>query len=821
MNNYSTKLDTSPYTSSNSYQYPTEKIMRVALRDKGDQSVGLVQTNPNDVQFTTVEHTLIADTRDCVGTKSLIDAQIIAESNGVRNGAYGTILNTSGAGISPIVITFNSVTSLKNGDTVEIKGIQGNTNANGKVVINNVTITSDPEGTAEIAGIGNGPYLGSGEWKRIPDPGYPILSDNLSIIENNKMIVNISRPLKNVRTLSLYHIVIPRDIIPLYVYFSDFINISTTYQNVVYQGTTETNYTTFIPEEKDYTESRLLGFFSSPLDLFRAYRNGSMSMPDQITPPPMNLWNPPLGSWPDGQPIPYPFQTVPTYKSNTFNVVGEIGDFYVILAGYGVYDLLDWSTYGSDNPNTDALITSIMRKLLLILLTPKQSYRNVDYITLILNSNTISNNVYPYGYGDFQRFIPGPGYQQTYQPGTNDLFPGNPTVSSTDSPIPFPNFRGNVCGPYNSPGDPFQKTGIRTLVQDLYLNGDLNNLFGDPIISPYVPVENIASDSTYGLNFLSLVEVNLGNITTTTNLNILNAYRITPNGFGAVNVRASGNNIYYNNIYNKNSGFGAGGQGPSTIGVPNSWVDHGIYADTGTFSDPIAQAPNGPNISPDTSSAINTGNGVPEITHRNSYNDLGPENGSFVPKILKYIDYVVNDVPDTDLIIKIDEVENLRYQSTNTSNNSAILDVPIRLNIGSTNGTEQYIESIQSLVAGASSYWEQRYMVPKQKLDKLHLSFYSYNGTPIPLEKMLQERRSLEQSRLINKIIGNLDIVNPFNITYLFDPTNPQLIGRMKRYIQIIFKINCYEGSSPGIEEDSYQGLAPYTNFNSPSNYGI
>jgi hypothetical protein len=800
------------YVNNNSFQYPNNKI-KVGLRDRTDQSSGLVQTPINDVQFTTVEYTVIADTRDCIGTQSLLDAQSVARLNGVRDAAAGTITHTTGAGVSPIVVTFNSVAELKNGDTILIRGVQGNTNANGKVSISNINITTN---TAEIPGIGNGAYLGGGEWLRTADAGYPILTDNVSFIEGNRMIVNLNRPLKNLRTLSLYHIVIPRDIIPLQVYMSDFIPVSTTYVDKIYVGNTETNYTTFIKEEVDYTTERLLGFFSSPLDLFRAYRSGSMSMPDQVTPPPLTLWNPPIGNWPGGQPISYPYQTVPTYKSGEFSVVGQVGTFYVILSGYGVYDLLDWSVFGSGNPTTDALITSIMRKLLLILIAPKQSYRNVDYVTLIINSNTISNNVYPYGFGSFQRFICGGNCAGNYQPGTNLTFPGNPSVASTDSPIPFPNFRGNVLGPYSAPGDHFQKIGIRTLVQDLFLNGDLNNLFGDPIINPSVPTENIPDDKSYGLNFLSLVEVNLGNITTTTNLNILNAGRINPNGFGAVTVRANGNGNYYTNVYNST----AGGQGPSALGTPSAWTNNGIYSTQGSFTDPIAQGPAGPNLVPSTASALNTGTSESDIFYRTAYDDLGPGNGIFVPNILKYINYVVNDVPDTDLIIKIEEVNNLRFQSTNSFNNDAIIDTPIRLNIGSTNGTEQYIESIQSLVAGASSYWEQRYMNPKARLEKLHMSLYSYNGFPIPLERMLQERRSLELSRLINTIVDELEIANPFDITYLFDPANPQLIGRMKRYMQIIFKINCYEGTSAGIEEDSVQGLAPYYNLNDTANYG-
>jgi hypothetical protein len=45
-------------------------------------------------------------------------------------------------------------------------------------------------------------------------------------------------------------------------------------------------------------------------------------------------------------------------------------------------------------------------------------------------------------------------------------------------------------------------------------------------------------DSSFGLNINSIININLENVMTTTNLNILNAMRIVPNGFGALSVRA-------------------------------------------------------------------------------------------------------------------------------------------------------------------------------------------------------------------------------------------------------------------------------------------
>lgn len=800
--------------------YPNNNMPKIGLRDKWDQSSGLTQVDPNTVQFSVMDYTITVDTRDCVGIQSLEDAQTVATFNGVRDGASGTVVGGTGLGVSPIVLTLNNVLELRNGDTVTINGVGGNTAANGTFIISSVTITVSPIGTISLnSSVGNGAYTSGGTWKRQADAAYP-KNDNFSIIKGNEIIVNLQTPLKDVRTLALYNINIPRDIIPLTVYIQDFITVSTSLTDVTYTGLTETNWTTFIPQEEEYMNERTLGFYSSPLDLWRSYIRGSMSMPDQITPPPLQLWNPPLGAWPN-QPVPYPYQTVPTYKTNEFTVSGQTGFFYLVLAGYGVYDLLDWSAQ-TGNPASDAITTSLMRKLLLFLITPKQSYRNQDYIDLIINCNTVTagNLVYPFGYGDFQRFIPGPGYNQTYQPGTNLLNPGDPTVASADSPVPFPNFRGNVCGPYSSPGDRFQKNGVLTLIQDLYLNGDLSNLFGDPIVLPTVPTEAFQDDNSFGLNFLSLVEVSLGNIQTTTNLNILNALRIHSNGFGAATIRANGSGSYYTNVYN-NSGPGAGGQGPSNLGTPSAWVDHGIYATTvgGTLTDPIAQGPFGSNVTPPSADASYTGpNGVlPEIKHITSFYDMGPASGLLVSQLLKYIDYAVNDIPDTDIIIRILEAERtIRSQSTNSRNGDAMLDVPIRLNIGSANGTLQYIESIQSLVSVSSSYWEKRFKIPLGRLSQLHLTFFCYDGTPIPLEKMLQQRRSLELLRLTVKILNELDFeTNPFNMSYLFDPLNPQLIGRVKRYFQIIFKLGCYEGTNPGMNSSSYQGIPPFAPENS------
>jgi len=798
--------------------YPNDKINDIGLRDKTDQTTGLQQVNPYTLQKTLIEYTAVADTRDCVGVTSLADAQAYAVSIGIRAPASGSIVNTSGLGVEPIVVTFDSTLFLKNGDTVFIKGVTGNTAVNGQNVVNNIDYVTN---TATVNGVPNGYYSGgSGTWLRPADPGYPSINDTTSVISGNTMTVNLDRKLKDIKQIALSNITIPRDIIPLSVYIPDFISVSTNLQNVIYTGFTETNYTTYIPQEELYMTTRLLGFYTSPLDLYRSYINGAVSMQNQVTPPPLQLWNPPLGPWPL-QPISYPFQTVPTYVSNTFSVIGSTELCYLVLSGHGLYDLLDWTTL-TGFPATDSLNTSIIRKLLLLLITPKQSYNNQDYISLILNSNTVTPNnlIYPYGYGDFQRFLPGCGVQLNYQPGSSDG--ADPTVAGADWPVPFPSFRGNVWGPYNSPGDRFQKLSFQEVVQDLYLNGDLNNLQGNPIINPTVPTASIIDDPSYGLNFAAQVEVSLGNIAFTTNPNLLNAMRIVSNGFGAATIRANGSSTTYVQQF-----FNAGGQGPSSLDTPNAWVNNGIYPSnpTGTYNDPIAEGPNQTSITingtsgnlypePNNVDASYEGTTIPPIiTHRQAYFDLGANNGNLITQANNYIGYIATEIPDTDLIIKIEEADRSIFtQSTNSFNSAAILDVPIRLSIGSTSGTQKFIESIQNLIAGADSYWTNRYMNPISSFQKLHLSFYCYDGTPIPLEQMLQTRRTLELQRLTVEVINFLNIPSTiFNLTYLFDPLNPQLIGRVKTYFQIIFKAQCYLQSSPGLKPESYSGIAPYT----------
>ena len=118
--------------------YPNDQINNFGLRDKYDQGAGLVQVNPNEVQITALEHTLIVDTRDCIGERSLADTRAIFEARGGRAEAQGFITDVSGVGVNPIQITFDSVENIRNGDTVVIRGVTGNTNANGRRKVSNI-----------------------------------------------------------------------------------------------------------------------------------------------------------------------------------------------------------------------------------------------------------------------------------------------------------------------------------------------------------------------------------------------------------------------------------------------------------------------------------------------------------------------------------------------------------------------------------------------------------------------------------------------------------------------------------------------------------
>lgn len=900
-------------------------------QDKEDSASGL-QWEHKGKRIVERKNLVFCDSRDCIGTQSLRDSQLSYESRGGRGEISGSIRGAAG---TPIVVTVsgtlteNQPDSLRNGDKLFISKIFGNTAANGQWIIQNINYGA---GTFELDGtVSNGTYTGGGFYIKPADPGFPQVRDTDSKIVGNEMIVNLNKKIKVIKSLSLIHTIVPRDIIPLQVYIPDlnqksiFVDLSSvnnrdllaastgnvnvagtissldgvtipvsgtfllkdqtdpiengTYIrlfgndrispietgdsylevnnkiiNVLFGNTNAgqkfisnmptgivgtnpiyfnlfSNNDSYIPQEAFGLSQYSIGFYSTPLAIWRTYCEGAFSLPNVYTPPPLQLWNPDLDPA-NHQAAPYVYQTVPTYKSNDFNVIGESGVFHLMLSGHGVYDLNDW-TYLLNTSSRNIVVTKVMRYLLLFAICQFQTLNGVDYVELIINSEVTSNTTESdfYGYGDYQRFIPGPGLGMAYQPGTSDG--ADPTVADTDWPTPFPFFRGNVWGPYNAPGDRFQKLGLKDVVQDLYLNGDLANLFGTPIIKAELLPYNIPSDDTFGINFQALITVTFGNIDDSTNPNILNAMRIKPNGYGALSVRALGDGNVVSSVF-----LNSGGQGPDIYGVPTdgyvagssdvpqtggAWVETEVISggSGGEFTDELGA---GPSFAPDgsvtqmvaTTDASNPGDGsgTPDINRRVSYYDFGPNQGTFIGECSKYRSWVTKELPDTNLVMKIfQSLRDNKVQSTNDLSTDAIFTCPIRLNLGTTSGTFEYVENVESFLAYSQEFWTKRYYNPLQSLHDMKIRFYTYEGVEIPLEKMLQQRRNvafLQQFQTIfNGIDENLnDLFLKFifdkdkfleNLPNVFDPVNPKLLGREKRNISLVFNIQTYEYESPGL----------------------
>lgn len=745
--------------------------MASVLRDKADNFRGLSKKDTESRQVTTYQHIIQIDSRDCIGTESLACAKRTFEANGGRKEASGLIMSTTGLGVTPIKIgtTTPSVSGnqLKNGDIVLIYGVQGNTVVNNTWRISNLTIpdfTLPYTGSSfEINGIGNGNYAGGGTWTRLADTGYPITTTTSNLIIGNEMIISLQKRLKAIRSIALNVSVIPRDIIPIYCYYKDLYD--TTLDPIV--------YATYIPQEVKFMKLNSYGFYSTNLSVLRTY-DGAFTLPNQVTPSPLQLWDPLVGAWPN-QPVPYPYQTVPTYRSDTITISGI--DYYLVCSGYGVYDLNDWTASTRDDTET-------ARKALLLAIIRPQMYNGVDYTELIAACSTTSNGVSPFGYGQFQRFLCGPGLQLNYQPGTSDG--ANPTVAAIDWPIAFPNFKGNVWGPYDTPGDRFQKFGLRDTLQDLFLNGDLDNLFGIPIIKPDIQRQNLINDTDYGLNVKKCIEsVNFMNVSQSTNYNITNAMRLVQNGFGAVAVTAQGSgNPPYTSVYQS-----SGGIGPSSFGAPAAWSLTGIYG-APNLDDPNAVGPLSWNLLTNgTIPQTSVGNlpvGYPAqtaaISHRISWYDLGPSQGAFKSQMKSYMLYAIANLPATNLVIQAFQFpRDERVQSTNSEVGSSILNIPIRLLPDiSSDGGFQYVEGLLPLLSQTSDleYWGKRFLTPMASLDKISLKFYTYDGTPIPLERQLSYK----------------------NMCLCPCSSNLSSLLRSRREISLLFRAECYQYVNTGLD---------------------
>lgn len=740
--------------------------MASVLRDKSDNTRGLAKKDTETKQVTTYQHIIQIDSRDCVGIDSLACARKAFELNGGRKEASGLILSTTGLFISPIKIGTTTPqvlnNQLKNGDIITISNVQGNTVTNNTWKVNNLIIP-DPTlpyvgSSFEINGIGNGNYAGGGTWIRLADVGYPTITTTTNIITGNEMTIALQKRLKAIRSIALNVSVIPRDIIPIYCYYKDL------YNTILDPDI----YATYIPQESKFLKQNSYGFYSTDISILRTY-DGIFAIPNQVTSSPLTLWNPLIGLWPN-QPMPYPYQTVPTYRSG--NILINNLNYYLICSGYGVYDLNDW-TAGTQAD------TEIARKALLLAIIRPQTYNDMNYKDMIDNCSTTSNGIYPFGYGQFQRFLCGPGLQLNYQPGTSDN--ANPSVAEPDWPIAFPNFKGNVWGPYDTPGDRFQKFGLRDTLQDLFLNGDLDNLFGIPIINPNIQTSNLINDINYGLSSKKCTEsLNFMNFSQSTNYNILNAMRLVQNGFGAVNITAQGQgNPYYTNVYQN-----SGGIGPSSFGSPAAWSLSGVYG-LPNLNDPNAVGnlswnllTNG--ILPQTAVG-NLPNNYPAqintINHRIGWYDLGASNGAFKNQMKSYMLYAINNLPSTNLVIHAFQFpRDERVQSSNSEVGSSILNIPIRLLPDiSSDGGFQYIEALLPLLGQASDleYWGKRFLTPMASLDKINLKFFTYDGIPIPLERML-------------------------SFKYCENNTNSLL--RSRREISLIFRAECYQYVNTGLD---------------------
>ena len=89
-------------------------------------------------------------------------------------------------------------------------------------------------------------------------------------------------------------------------------------------------------------------------------------------------------------------------KTTNFSIPNKSGEFYLILSGYGVYDLNDWTSRESENVFFNIALTRVARALLLLGIIPNQSYKGVDQIGLVINSATTSTTTEYYGYGDYK-----------------------------------------------------------------------------------------------------------------------------------------------------------------------------------------------------------------------------------------------------------------------------------------------------------------------------------------------------------------------------------------------------------------------------------
>ena len=534
----------------NTYGLPGNKY---GLVDKTSQALGLSELNvDNNVpQVTQRDNLLYLDTRDCSGELSLYEAQLafafdVASRGLIEPSEFKKSLNAASVVVPQKLI--NIVEQLNDSKTSSITG-------------------------------------------------FPRAKQNF--IQGNRMHIHVENQLKLVKNLDIINAIIPRDIIPLYVYFPGFIQscIPLTLQG---EGNNYLNpsvesassvWNSPVPETpEDFFDSRftgpaanrLGGVYETPLRYWRSY-TGVNSMPNPQTPPPYQLWNPPQdynsdNPWPF-QPVPVKGQRIPTYRAKNG----------VVFAGYGLYDLDDFPESQEVQVGNGNTIQIPIRKLILKLIVPRGQYVNGISAESIIdtsvsndfnNVGVVDNPLIQTGYGDYQRFIPGPGLGMNYQPNQIRVSKSAPidlTCTTYDSntgylgpmPVPFPNFRGNVWGPYGRPGDRFQNTGLQQTIDELYLNGDLENLEGNPIIWPnFDPTKEVYTLEYFVANLKRInTVVRFNNFDTASNPNLRNAMRVQfDGGFGAISSEVDTQTV------------SRGVPGPIEIkGLPNTQYDGQIH----------------------------------------------------------------------------------------------------------------------------------------------------------------------------------------------------------------------------------------------------
>ena len=506
-------------SSQNFFGLPNNKY---GLVDKQKQGVGLSELNleTSNPQVTERDNLFMFDTRDCYGELSMREAQI--------------------------AFSYDTATTGK----IEPERFKQALNPDGIVVPNKlVNVVKQMQNEGLITGF--------------PER----VSDELPYVEGNIISFRFQKVLKYIKSLEIINAIIPRDIIPVYVYFPGFINnclpfnlpgTGITYLNPNVTDASSTWESPVLETIEDFIDSniqgissnKLPGVFQTPLRYWRSY-TGPNCMSNPHTPPPYQLWNPPQDSFSDN---PWPFQPVPVRGQRVPTYVAKNG---VVFSGYGLYDLDDF-------PNTQELqladgtnIQIPLRKLILKLLVPEGQYINgvsaqnlidISDVDDFNDSGIVDNPLIQTGYGDYQRFIPGPGLAMNYQPNQwrdGKSAPIDLSCSTYDPdsgyigpmPVPFPNFRGNVWGPYGRPGDRFQNKSLQSTVDELYLNGDLKNLEGNSVIWPnYNPTRG---PYTFELFITTLKRANnivrFRTVEFASNPNIRNAMRVEyDGGFGAV-----------------------------------------------------------------------------------------------------------------------------------------------------------------------------------------------------------------------------------------------------------------------------------------------